>query len=92
MVLGSDQFLDEVHAMIDDLEELDEVLQKQRRAPALPLREIESQLSSRDDAILKIYKTQHYTLKQIGDYFGLHYSRISRIVAKDKTRPLLREV
>ena len=82
MVLGSEQFLDEVQIMIDDLEELDEVPRKQRRAPALPLREIEAQSNSRDDAILKMYKTQHYTLKQIGDYFGLHYSRISRIVAK----------
>jgi putative transposase len=88
MVLGSEQFLDEVQIMIDDLEELDEVPRKQRRAPALPLREIEAQSNSRDDAILKMYKTQHYTLKQIGDYFGLHYSRISRIVAKGKTRPL----
>ena len=26
-----------------------------------------------------------YTQKQIGDYFGLHYSQISRIVAKYKT-------
>ena len=55
---------------------------------AMPLREIESQSNSRDDAILKMYKTRHYTLKQIGDYFGLRCSRISRIVAKGKTRPL----
>jgi hypothetical protein len=88
MVLGSDQFLDEVQSMIDDLEELDEVPRKQRRTPALPLREIEPQSSSRDDAILKMYKTQQYTLKKTGDYFGLHYSRISRIVAQGKTRPL----
>ena len=76
------------YIMIDDLEELDEVPRKQRRAPALPLREIESQSNSRNDAILKMYKTRHYTLKQIGDYSDLHYSRISRIVAKGKTRPL----
>jgi putative transposase len=75
MALGSDQFLDEVQTMIDDLEEFDEVPRKQRRATALPLREIESHSNSRDDALLNMYKTQHYTLKQIGDYFGLHYSR-----------------
>jgi hypothetical protein len=48
MVLGSDQFRDEVQIMIDDLEEHDEVPRKQRRKPALPSREIESQSNSRD--------------------------------------------
>jgi len=31
------------------------------------------------------YKSGGYTLKEIGEYFGLHYSRVSRIVAKGKT-------
>ena len=72
---------------MDDSEELDEVPRKQSHSPALPLRKIESQSNARADAILKMYKTQQYALKQIGDYFGLHYSRIMRIEAKGKTRP-----
>ncbi|MCP4324967.1 MAG: addiction module toxin RelE, partial [Alteromonadales bacterium] len=30
------------------------------------------------------YKSGGYTLRQIGDHFKLHYSRVSRIVAKGK--------
>ncbi|NEV63098.1 addiction module toxin RelE, partial [Thiorhodococcus minor] len=43
-----------------------------------------------DQAIAAAYASGGYTLKQIGDHFGLHYARISRIVraaekAKGKT-------
>ena len=39
---------------------------------------------SRNEAMLNAYLSGRYTLKEIGDYFGLHYSRVSRIVAKGK--------
>jgi len=44
----------------------------------------------RNDAIERAYRSGGYTLKAVGDYFGLHYSRVSRIVtavekAKGKT-------
>ncbi|RVU30847.1 addiction module toxin RelE, partial [Rheinheimera riviphila] len=38
-----------------------------------------------DEAIQVAYQSGSYTLQELGDYFGLHYSRISRIVAKSKT-------
>ncbi len=46
----------------------------------------------RDEAIRAAYATDGYSLRQIGDYFGLHYSLDSRIArevgsrrAKNKT-------
>jgi len=45
---------------------------------------IQQQSKSRNEAIIKAYQAGSYTLKEIGDYFELHYSRISRIVAKGK--------
>ena len=36
----------------------------------------------RDEAIGRAYASGGYSLKEIGDHFGLHYSRISRIVEK----------
>jgi putative transposase len=36
----------------------------------------------RDEAILRAYASGGYSLKEIGDHFDLHYSRISRIVKK----------
>lgn len=35
----------------------------------------------RDDAIVAAYRSGAYTLREIGDHFGLHYSRVSRIVS-----------
>ncbi|NVK43915.1 MAG: transposase [Oceanospirillaceae bacterium] len=43
--------------------------------------------SSRNEAIVKAYASGGYSMKAIGDFFGLHYSRVSRIIneAKGKT-------
>jgi len=39
---------------------------------------------SRNETMLNAYLSGRYTLKEIGNYLGLHYSRVSRIVAKGK--------
>jgi hypothetical protein len=62
----------------------------QRRPLAKPLPEYAALHSDRDEAIVAAYASGGYTLKQIGEYFDLHYSRVSRIVrqateAKGKT-------
>ena len=38
----------------------------------------------RDEAIQAAYNSGGYTLKALGEYFGLHYSMISRIVNRAK--------
>jgi hypothetical protein len=58
-----------------------------------PLEEIEERIFSRMMRTDTIFCQQSggYSMKELGDYFGLHYSRISRIIsqymvaAKDKT-------
>lgn len=57
-----------------------EVHLAQRRPPAKPLDEYVSLSSDLDQAIAAVYASGGYTLKEIGDHFGLHYARISRIV------------
>jgi DNA-binding MarR family transcriptional regulator len=32
------------------------------------------------------YASGGYTMKEIGDYFGLHYSRISRLLKTNKAK------
>lgn len=87
IILGSEKFAQELQELIDDQEALEEIPKSHRVIPPQSLDIIHSRFSERDDAIRYMYGSNHYTLKQIGDYFGLHYSRISRIVAKGKTRP-----
>ncbi len=66
--------------MLDDLSgDISEIPLKQRRISPQPLLQYEQ------EAIINAYCSGGYTQKQIGDFFGLHYSQISRIVAKYKT-------
>ncbi|WP_390904107.1 helix-turn-helix domain-containing protein [Shewanella phaeophyticola] len=46
------------------------------------MEEYQAQADDKHQAIANAYCSGGYTQKQIGDYFGLHYSQISRIVAK----------
>ena len=38
--------------------------------------------NSRDEAIALEYNSGGYGLKEIGEHFGLHYSRVSRIIIR----------
>jgi len=68
---------------------LREISAVQRRPLPKPLAQI-AKKHERDEAILRAYASGGYSLKEIGDHFDLHYSRVSRIVkqrrlASDKT-------
>ncbi|WGV98263.1 transposase [Vibrio sp. YMD68] len=80
--LGSDEFVNK-HLPNADFEEgdMNEIPAKQRKAKPLSLKEYEANETSRNNAIVAAFSSGGYTQKQIGEYFGLHYSRISRIVS-----------
>jgi len=61
--------------------DLSEIPFKQRSIVPLTLDEYQQQSSTRNDAIIKAYRSGGYTMKQIGEYFKIHYSLVSRIVA-----------
>jgi DNA-directed RNA polymerase specialized sigma subunit len=84
--LGDEAFVAKHQAMQDGMEgDLLEIPFKQRSAAPLPLAEYQAKTVDKHQAIYNAYRCGGYTQKQIGDYFGLHYSQISRIVAKYKT-------
>lgn len=64
---------------------LSEIPQKQRRKPAKSLKEYQDKNTNRNDAIVEAYQTGAYTMNEIANYFGCHYSTVSRVVAKCKT-------
>ncbi|MGH8274082.1 MAG: REP-associated tyrosine transposase [Gammaproteobacteria bacterium] len=82
--LGDERFVERMQRRIDKEKVLSEIPMTQRRPRAKPLAVYERKASSRDAAIAAAYGSGGHTLKEIGDYFGLHYSYISRIVAKAK--------
>jgi putative transposase len=88
--LGDEQFIDKLQAELEQGKDLSEIPVAQRRKPAKSLEYYAQKYRDRNDAIERAYRSGGYTLKAIGDHFGLHYSRVSRIVsaeekAKDKT-------
>jgi putative transposase len=84
--LGDEAFVVRHQAMQDGLEgDLLEIPFNQRSATPLPLAQYQAQTVDKHQAIYNAYRSGGYTQKKIGDYFGLHYSQISRIVAKYKT-------
>lgn len=67
-------------AQVDENKLLEEIPSAQRRPIAKTIVEYEKSASSRNDAILLAYESGAYSMTDIGQYFGWHYSRISRII------------
>ena len=80
--LGSETFIKEIRAQIPDDKDLSEILVAQKRIPAKSMEYYEKTFPYRNDAIAEAFKTGAYSMKQIGEHFGLHYSQVSRIVRK----------
>jgi len=87
--LGDDKFISDVKKHIPDDKDLSEISSYQKRPLAKPLSYYKGQSKLRDDGIIAAFNSGGYSMKKIGDYFGLHYSTISRIVrnsfARNKT-------
>jgi putative transposase len=83
--LGDEAFVARHQEMQAELPgDLLEIPFKQRSVKPLTLAEYGQQRADKHEAIYHAYRSGGYTQKEIGDYFGLHYSQISRIVAKLK--------
>lgn len=90
--LGTEAFVQIMQSRIPVNNDLSEVPLGQRRAMPKSIEHYLAGSNNRDEAIALAYKTGGYGLKEIGEHFGLHYSRVSRIIrqqrgeeAKDKT-------
>ncbi|MFM4757719.1 REP-associated tyrosine transposase [Aeromonas caviae] len=82
--LGDEDFVKQ-HQALQQMSDgdLSEVPLKQRRPQPKPLAEYQQQAATRDEAILNAYRSGGYSQKQIGEFFGIHYSMVSRIIAKN---------
>ncbi len=84
--LGDDNFVNEMQCKILPDKDLSEIPSSQKRKIEKPLADYAKKYNDRDTAICKSYESGGYSLKDIGEYYNLHYSRVSRIVkAKNKT-------
>lgn len=79
--LGSDAFVEKMQRKVEAAQDLSEVPTAQRRQMAKPLDHYARKYPDRDEAIERAYAGGGYGMKEIGQYFDLHYSRVSRIIA-----------
>ena len=78
--LGSEKFINKNQTLINKKESLGEVPRLQKRKIPSSLDYYESKFKDQEKAILNAYLSGGYTLKELGDHFGKHYSTISRII------------
>ena len=85
---GSEAFIDKIQQHIDLHRELDEIPSSQRRPVARPLEEYQNSYKDRNTTIVAACQSGGYTLKDIGQHFGLHYSTVSGIINNHKSKTL----
>ena len=78
--LGDDAFVDEMQCKMAEDVNLEEVPSIQKRQVAKPLSSYESASQQRNEAIYLAYRSGGYSMRAIADYFGLHYSSVSKII------------
>jgi putative transposase len=77
--LGSDAFMAQMQAAALKKPNLTEIPRAQRRAKARELADFADSYA-RDDAIAMAYLSGHHTMASVAEYFGVHYTTVSRLV------------
>ena len=80
--LGDDTFVERLQRKIATDADLSEIPRSHRRPAPKSLDFYSHRYPDRDQAIVMSYASGGYSMKAIGEYFGLHYSRVSRVVAQ----------
>ena len=80
--LGSSEFVEEMQCKLEPDHSLNDIPKKQKQAALKPLNYYQQRYDSRSKAMAKAYLGGHYTLKEVGQHFGVSYATVSRAVKK----------
>jgi hypothetical protein len=81
--LGDKPFVEKLQRQIKaESQGLKEIPKVQRRPLGRPLSDYVETIPDTKEGIRKAYETGDYTMQQIADAFGVHYSTVSRAVKK----------
>lgn len=88
VLLGEEAFVSKIQKLIDEKKDVKEISKLQRfpGRPALAELFQERAIHNKNDRnsiIRKAHLEYGYTLKEIGDYLGIHYSTVSRVIKKE---------
>jgi hypothetical protein len=85
VLLGEEGFVEKFKDLLEDKRQLKEIPRPQRYVDRPRLDEIFSKQEpkeQRDRCIYAAHMSHGYTLKEIADYLGLHYTTVSKVVRK----------
>jgi len=78
--LGSENFLAKMEQFMEQKEQLTEIPRQQLYATRPSLEELFQTKNERERKMYQVNQKYGYTLKEIGQYLGLHYTTISKII------------
>jgi len=85
IILGKDNFVEKIKAYLEERKEIEEIPKIERFAMRKGLNEIFSGIREKKERDKQIY-TAHikygYTLKEIANYLGIHYSTVSKALKR----------
>ena len=80
--LGDEEFVATHQAMLESIEDLDEIPYAHRRPAKKSLSYFVNSCACTKQAMAAAYRSGHYTMKEIAVFFGVHYATVSRAVKK----------
>lgn len=78
--LGDEQFVNNMQAKLSLDQPLDDIPKAQKRKIPKPLDYFSSTANDRNTSIIAAYQSGGYSMKEVGEHFGLHYSSVSKII------------
>jgi putative transposase len=82
--IGSDNFVKSMQAKIDPKQNLSNFPKSQYSVQPHSLKHFEQQSINRNECIIMAYDSGGFSMAEIGSHFGLHYSRVSRIIKNNR--------
>jgi len=78
--LGDEQFVEGMQSKINEDQQLSEIPKAQRRKVAKPLSYYSDKYKDRDQGVCVAYQSGVYSMREVGEHFGLHGSSVSKII------------
>jgi putative transposase len=85
VLLGEDEFVEKFKEVLEDKKQVKEIPRSQRYIGRPSLDNIfrgQKTKAQRNTSIRNAHMRQGYTLKEIADYLGIHYTTVSKVIAK----------
>ncbi|MBC7098884.1 transposase [Candidatus Bipolaricaulota bacterium] len=89
VILGDEAFVAKVKPLLEEKRDIPEIPRREKLADRLPLEELFTGVKTKDERDAKICQAvleYGYRLAEVGEYLGLHYSTISRIVGRRNSK------